>query len=300
MKSDYLKTIQVTCKGEVAAGVLAIDQDVFVLGNTSRGIFLETSSRWLVFLSYEGFRSPLTVTLAEIPVSLAEMKPKLDGKIVSGMLEFLNINLRIATKSGQVWQTAPPKATALPKSERLVKLTQCAGIVQREKPGVGLSPLLAELFQLPEVPHSNRRTGLPPQLDVSAIQRGITNQEPDQFMQAVSSFLGAGSGLTPSGDDFLTGLLLALNRWEAVLWPADNLRETNHLVVESAYHKTTRLSANLIELATLGKGDERLIGMVDQLMGNTPIEPGTVLDLLGWGSSSGVDALVGMAVALTA
>ena len=72
MKSDYLKTIQVTCKGEVAAGVLAIDQDVFVLGNTSRGIFLETSSRWLVFLSYEGFRSPLTVTLAEIPVSLAD------------------------------------------------------------------------------------------------------------------------------------------------------------------------------------------------------------------------------------
>ena len=119
-------------------------------------------------------------------------------------------------------------------------------------------------------------------------------------MRAVPSFLGAGSGLTPSGDDFLTGLLLAMNRWEAVLWPADNLGETNHLVVESAYRKTTRLSANLIELATLGQGDERLIDMVDQLMSDAPFEPATVLDLLDWGSSSGMDAFVGMAVALIA
>jgi hypothetical protein len=300
MRSDYVTTIQATCKGEVAAGVLATDQDVSVLGNTSRGIFLKTSGRWLVFLSYERFCSPLTVTLAETSVSPAEIKPKLHGKIASGMLEFPDINLRIATKSSPVWQTAPPKATALPKPERLVKLAQYAEIVQRVKPGVGLSPLLAELFKLPEVPHSNRKTELQTHFDVSAIQRGFTNQESDQLMRAVPSFLGAGSGLTPSGDDFLIGLLLTLNRWKEALWPADSLKKTNRQVVEAAYRVTTRLSANLIELAVDGKGDERLIGVVDLLMSDTPFEPSKILDLLGWGSSSGVDAFVGMAVAMTA
>ncbi len=292
--------IQATCKGELAAGVLATDQDVSVLGNTSRGIFLKTSSRWVIFLSYERYLSPLTVTLAEIPGSLAEIRPMLDGKIVSGMLEFSDTNLSIATQSSQVWRTTSPVVPALPKSERLEKLTRCGEIVLNEKPGVGLSPVLAELLRLPEVSQSYRRRELQPLFDISAIQSSINKQEPDQFVGAVPSLIGAGSGLTPSGDDFLTGLLLALNRWKEALWPADSLGETNHLVVESAYRKTTRLSANLIELATLGQGDERLIGVVDLLMSDTPIEPGIMLDLLGWGSSSGVDAFVGMAVALTA
>lgn len=300
MRNDYKTTIQATSKGEVAAGVLAVDQIVSVIGNTSRGVFLETSSRWLVFLSYEQFRSPLTVTLAETLISLGEIKRRLEGKIVSGMLEFPDINLRIVTKSSQIWQTALPITKALPKPEQLVKLNRCAETVLREKPGVGLSPVLTKLFKFPDAQYFNRRTEIQPLFDVSAIQRSITKQEPDQIMGAVDSLLGAGSGLTPSGDDFLIGLLLALNRWKEALWPADSLREINCQVVESAYRKTTRLSANLIELATLGQGDERLISVVDQLMSDTPIETKAVLDLLGWGSSSGVDVFVGMAVALMA
>lgn len=300
MRNVSLNTIQTSWIGEVAAGVLGTDQPFSILGSTSRGIFLEASSRWLVFLSYERYRSPLTVTLAEIPGSLPGGKPGLEGKIVSGILEFSDTNLRIATNNSEVWRTKYPSTPGLLKPERLEKLTDCAEIVLKEKPGVGLSPLLLDLFKYPVVQNSSESTESLPLFDVSAIQRSIANQEPVQFVQVVASLLGAGQGLTPSGDDFLTGLLLALNRWKEALWPADSLRETNRLVVESAYQKTTRLSANLIELATLGQGDERLISAMDLLMSDTPIEPGVVFDLLGWGRSSGADAFVGMAVALSA
>ena len=300
MRNVSLNTVQASWVGDVAVGVLAIDQPFSLLGNTSKGIFLETSSRWLVFLSYERFRSPLTVTLAESSGSLPEVKPKLRGEIVSGKLDFRDTSLVIATENSQVWHTACPKGPALPKPARLIKLTRCAEIVLGEKRGGGLSPILVDLLKYPVAKTLGESTESLPLFDVSAIQGSIANQDPVSFAQAVASLLGAGQGLTPSGDDFLTGLLLALNRWEEALWPRDNLKETNRQVVESAYHKTTRLSANLIELATLGKGDERLISVVDLLMSIPRIERGVVLDLLSWGGSSGVDAFVGMAVALSA
>ncbi|MCK5314644.1 MAG: DUF2877 domain-containing protein, partial [Anaerolineales bacterium] len=84
------------------------------------------------------------------------------------------------------------------------------------------------------------------------------------------------------------------------LWPGDGLLEINRQVVEAAYVKTTRLSANLIEMAAHGKGDERLIKTLDPLMSDIPNESEALRDLLGWGHSSGVDAFVGMAVALSA
>ena len=106
-----------------------------------------------------------------------------------------------------------------------------------------------------------------------------------------------GSGLTPSGDDFVMGLLLSLNRWESVLQPGDNLSVLNTNVVESAYRCTTTLSANLIECGALGLADERLIQAVDLLATGKKEQAEILLGLLSWGNTSGIDAFVGMIVA---
>jgi hypothetical protein len=117
--------------------------------------------------------------------------------------------------------------------------------------------------------------------------------------ETVTSLLGYGSGLTPSGDDFIVGLLLALNRWKGVLAPSGDLNTLNHRVVEAAYEKTTTLSANLIECAASGLADERLIAALDWLMSGNSRDSDFVDELLSWGNSSGMDVFMGFAIALS-
>ncbi|MBU1661287.1 MAG: DUF2877 domain-containing protein [Chloroflexi bacterium] len=103
--------------------------------------------------------------------------------------------------------------------------------------------------------------------------------------------------MTPAGDDVVIGLLLSLNRWEEVLWPDGQLHEWNRQLVEAAYQRTTTLSANLIECATRGQGDERLIAAVDHLVCGRSGSSKIITDVLKWGSSSGKAALIGMRIA---
>ena len=74
----------------------------------------------------------------------------------------------------------------------------------------------------------------------------------------------------------------------------------NRAVIEAAYRATTTISANLIECAAAGQGDERLITVVDGIATGSASIDECVECVLDWGSSSGIDALVGMAIAVTA
>ena len=65
-------------------------------------------------------------------------------------------------------------------------------------------------------------------------------------------------------------------------------------LLERAYAHTTTLSANLIECASRGQTDERLVETLDGLLCGDPDAPACARRLQSWGHSSGVAALVGM------
>jgi hypothetical protein len=109
--------------------------------------------------------------------------------------------------------------------------------------------------------------------------------------------MGLGSGLTPSGDDLIAGFLLAASRYKEVVFPNLNRPSFYASILEIAYQKTSLLSANLIECASQGQADERLVHALDGIMAGS-IDPATSAQyLLGWGNSSGGDAFLGMALA---
>jgi len=91
-----------------------------------------------------------------------------------------------------------------------------------------------------------------------------------------------------------------LNRWRIPPWKTSDLRTLNFQIVAAAYEKTTTLSANLIECASQGLANERLINALDWLVTGVALEPDIVPHLLEWGHSSGVDTFAGMAIALKA
>jgi len=219
--------------------------------------------------------------------------------VASRGLYIPDVNVTITTQTSKVWLPKAVEAAPLPKSERLAKLTSCAKSILNDKPSVGLGQFLPSFLGLTGSKIPNDQDLSQVHVDMLRLQRHLTDKELVPFIEVASSLLGTGPGLTPSSDDFIIGLLLALNRWRGVLWPGEDLVHINHQVVGASYKKTTTLSANLIECATLGQGDERLINTVDYLMGESHKESEVVTELLGWGHSSGVDAFVGMAVALS-
>jgi hypothetical protein len=268
-----------------------------IFGIMSRGIYLKTSSRWLSFISYEPYRSPITINLNGDPIYFHQISNGMPMQISDGQMILPEARLTISTQNSAVWNPPPPPFPPLPKAECIQNLAYFARKTLSQKPSVGLCPVLPHLLILPEIEKELEQNFL--LKEILAIQPDLLNREAAPFVSKLCNCLGVGAGLTPSGDDFVTGLLLALNRWKDVLWDRDDLDLINQSVVEAAYQKTTTLSANLIELASLGEGDERILKAIDWIMGGNTDKSSIIDDLLGWGSSSGVDMLVGFTAAIT-
>ncbi|WP_157020325.1 oxamate carbamoyltransferase subunit AllH family protein, partial [Mesorhizobium xinjiangense] len=112
---------------------------------------------------------------------------------------------------------------------------------------------------------------------------------------AVGALLGLGPGLTPSGDDFLAGLLAALRivgrqHDSAILW---------RIIVERGPAATHPISLAHLTSAAEGRLAERLHHVIDAILAADISGLGAGLDALcGQGHSSPWDALAGIAVAL--
>jgi hypothetical protein len=106
--------------------------------------------------------------------------------------------------------------------------------------------------------------------------------------------------LTPAADDCIAGVLLTMNRWGTAIPQKIDLPTLNAGILELARAKTTSLSSTIIEAATLGQGDERILRVLDGIITGEWEEADAIQDLVRMGHSSGVDTLVGISLALTA
>jgi Protein of unknown function (DUF2877) len=299
MKNSNQRLFKTTSIGLIASGILSKDQEAHVFGKTSKGVFIKTSGKWLIFLSFEQFRGPLTITFDKIDPIFQHVSGGDPIQIASQSIFIPGLEVTISMAGRKVWQ--PPLPTALPLGdpERHEQLVYCAKEIMSKKNGVGLGSLIPLVLEFPNAQPAHKIITNFDWAYLQRLQNYIRNKQAAPLARLLATILGSGPGLTPSADDFIVGLLLALNRWQSLLWTADSLRDLNLKVVEAAYEKTTTLSANLIECATLRLANERLINILDWLVTGAAREPKIVTHLLEWGNSSGVDAFTGMAVALT-
>ena len=272
--------------GYIAHETISQNSTGEIIGVMAKGMYLKTSSRWLSFISCEPYRSPITLNLNCDRIYLHQISSGMPVQISDGQMILPDARLIINAQNSDVWNPSPPQFPPLPGAACIQNLAYFARKALTQKPSVGLSRLLPHFILLPEFQKKLELNSL--QKEILAIQPYLVNREAAPFVSKLCNCLGVGAGLTPSGDDFVTGLLLALNRWKDVLWDRDDLDLINQSVVEAAYQKTTTLSANLIELASLGEGDERILKAIDWIMGGYPEASGIVEDLLDWGRFSGV------------
>jgi hypothetical protein len=140
-----------------------------------------------------------------------------------------------------------------------------------------------------------------------ALLRGILGREArpvhelDDVDAVVAGLIGAGPGLTPSGDDVLVGLLAALSRSGGAPWAAA-LQSRLRAVIDRNIHRTTDVSAHYLRLATHGHFGEPLTTLVDAVVVGAPRHriQSRLHAVLSVGATSGADALVGVILGLTA
>jgi hypothetical protein len=292
-----MQILSINWQGNISRGLLADPQPAVLAGVTARGIFIKLETDWVVFLSFERFRGPLTLNLSGASSSLDGLQAGGPVEIEAGKIRILTRGIELDFSRARLWEAPPPPKTLLSANDRARSLETVAGLILAQKKEPGLYLVLKDLLDLeiaglPSLPSQFER------LDCLRLLQLLESTDLEAILSELTPFLGAGAGLTPSGDDLLLGLLLAYNRWEAVLRPAFDLAALDSLLSPAAARKTTLLSANLIACAALGQADERLVEALDGIMTGRPAPEECARNLSGWGNTSGWDALVGMALAI--
>jgi len=134
-----------------------------------------------------------------------------------------------------------------------------------------------------------------PALNVSAhdTHKPSTLNHARQWLRLV----GAGPGLTPSGDDFISGTFCALHvmneeKTAVGLW---------HTLSSVARTNTTEVSVALLEQAATGRVGKQLHSLIKELLGNArPSTNKTTALLSELGETSGYDWLAGFVLSLEA
>jgi hypothetical protein len=122
--------------------------------------------------------------------------------------------------------------------------------------------------------------------------RALTHGDERTAHQHIGCLVGLGPGLTPSGDDFLLGLLAALNVPGS---PRQALRRIGTFVIECAESHTHLISAAALRHAARGRVRGRVIGLCDALMRapSTSMLP-ALDDVMRIGSTSGSEMASGV------
>ena len=270
-----------------------------VIGSTSRGIFILSPPQRIIFLSYESYAGPLTINLNLPQAQTLPASQDQEADLQHDEIILPELSTHILLDQSKIWLPPAPPNSILPLNLVNQLLRSLVNKVIERKRGVGFVPLLSFILDLPARP--TVPLSLQPTIaNVLLLKQNFLVQPLSASLPQIKDLMGLGRGLTPSGDDFINGLLLVLNRIPQRAGLQPQLSEFNQQIVDLAFSKTTSLSANLIEAATLGSADERLLYAVDGLLTGS-LQTNEILAALdAYGSSSGVDALAGAALVIQA
>jgi hypothetical protein len=289
------KEIIVTEMGMIAYTKLSRERDASVMGMTSRGLFLRLPSGWVVFLSPDLYRGPLTLNYSAGADDFGFLRNGLPARVYPGHIHFPEAGLVIHTGQASPWQAPPPPREALPPGQRRSQLALVASLLLAKKQASEFSALIPVVLGAEEMSETQ---GNPVYQLVERLQVALKDGKVAAITESLEAILGLGAGLTPSGDDVAMGCLLALTRWGRIQAPNLEIQALAQDVARRSYRKTTTLSANLIECASQGQANERLILALDGIMCGHPDAPTCADYLEGWGSTSGLDVLTGVALVL--
>lgn len=135
---------------------------------------------------------------------------------------------------------------------------------------------------------------------IGKLIEALSNRDRRSLVAATSALAGLGPGLTPAGDDFIAGVLLALALLRTHR-PDTALAEIADLVLEAAASRTHQISAAYLRAAHAGEASERWHRLIATISAGGVEEVhaavGAVIEI---GETSGGDTLAGFIAGMDA
>jgi len=216
--------------------------------------------------------------------------------ITSGGIFFPRSGLVINYAQAREWEAAVPAEASLPQGQHQERLFQVCRLALARRQGSLLSALLPILLGIESAPSSMDNSPLPL---LQHLEKSLGERQAAAIVAGIDALLGLGSGLTPAGDDLAAGLLLSLVRWgtacSGVGW-ASTWQRGNAIGLPEDHHPGSQPD----RMRSTGPGERAAAHLLDGMMtGQT--DPVTCARYLAdWGHTSGLDALLGMALVLIA
>ncbi|MHB9033823.1 MAG: hypothetical protein ACYC6L_12360 [Anaerolineae bacterium] len=111
-------TLYASAIGSLARRLIAEEKTATFLGISSRGVFLNIGLLWVIFLSYEPIRGPLTLNINQpipVPVNMEQMQ---SIEIMNCRMYFRGLNIEVLVSNAKEWVVPSPPPSVLNSFER--------------------------------------------------------------------------------------------------------------------------------------------------------------------------------------
>ncbi len=217
----------------------------------------------------------------------------------SGARLLLGDSLDVGLERAALWDPKAYLALGADPDGLRRALADLCRLAAAQAPDESLARLLPHLHEedlpapLKAVGHFPRSHAL-----ISGLVESLARRNRRSLKVVTSSLAGLGPGLTPSGDDFLAGVLLALALVREQRADAE-LTEIAGLLVETAAPRTHEISAAYLRAAHNGEASERWHPLLAAISaGDTQKLHDAAAGVLEFGETSGADMLAGFIAGL--
>lgn len=131
------------------------------------------------------------------------------------------------------------------------------------------------------------------------LQKSIREGNFNQMRTSVQGIAGLGPGLTPAGDDLLSGMMVGLSLFarsllgRTMLSPSEVLK-VNSNILQCCFGKTNLISKEFLVNAASGQTNELIIKLIRNILRKPNKANGVIREVLAIGASSGEDFLLGL------
>ena len=279
-----------------------------VLGVTSKAIYLQANEdHVLALVGSQSPDSPLSIRLQHLGIitrAIANGNPG-EFRLEHGAICFRGTaGFSIMLPSSRLWTPDIPKVNSKHVDNSLFQAIVSVISDQTSPEGAAsLAPVLAHTLTTPG-------TGPPPLIaapdnqpvaaliarQVMGAIRALVGDDKACACEHLVAMLGLGPGLTPSGDDFLAGLMSSLN-WQSTIDPFME-QLTRRMEIE-APARTNKISAALLRYAAGGVLYAPAMDLGHALsIGNITGAAAASQKLLAIGATSGADTAAGILTGL--
>jgi hypothetical protein len=281
----------ITAAGKLALNAIDYPKHGRVTALFERSFYIETNDNWFCFGASSLPLGPLNLQ-TNVPANINWQASGLQLKDqVKISASHIHVGSRFAFsyRDAESWQ---PDLTI-----DLDKTTIAAGLATLTQQALSMAPaegLTSFLF-----PDGSLIAALPSAAPaIAAMTKFIGDENPNSeiIRESVISLIGLGPGLTPSGDDFLGGMMIA----SSLLGEYEKLRILVD-TVETAASATNDISRAHLKAAAQGIGAEPLHATISDIVTNRDQALKASLKRLdAIGHCSGWDALTGVVITLSA